>query len=58
MVKFTESILEDAVLEYLAELGWGISHGPVIGIGIINNKVLLNEARFLYTLGSWIEPNW
>ena len=30
MAKFTESILEDAVLEYLADLGWSVAHGPDI----------------------------
>lgn len=33
MPKFTESTLEDAVLEYLADLGWSIAHGPEIAPG-------------------------
>lgn len=33
MPNFTESTLEDAVLEYLAELGWDIAQGPAIAPG-------------------------
>jgi type I restriction enzyme R subunit len=33
MSKFTESILEEAVLEYLASLGWQVVFGPEIAPG-------------------------
>jgi type I restriction enzyme R subunit len=33
MPKFTESTLEDAVLQYLTEVGWSIAHGPDITPG-------------------------
>ena len=36
MPKFTESTLEDAVLRYLADLGWGVAHGPEIAPGEAN----------------------
>ena len=33
MPKFTESTLEDAVLEFLYDLGWQIANGPIIAPG-------------------------
>jgi len=31
MIKFVESALEEAILEYLTDLGWEIKPGPEIG---------------------------
>ncbi len=28
--RFTESVVEDAALDWLAELGWAVKHGPDI----------------------------
>lgn len=33
MPQFTKSVLEEAVLEYLASLGWQIAFGPEIAPG-------------------------
>jgi hypothetical protein len=33
MVKFTETILEEAILEYLASLSWQVLFGPEIAPG-------------------------
>jgi hypothetical protein len=33
MARFTKSVLEDAVLEYLALLGWHVVFGPEIAPG-------------------------
>lgn len=33
MGAFTESVVEDAALSWLASLGYAVLHGPVIAVG-------------------------